>query len=1859
MAALDELEQLERVFLRLGLAETDDQLQATVSKFLSPVLLKLSSTQEGVRKKVMELLVHLNKRLKSRPKIQLPVESLLLQYQDPSAVSFVTNFTIIYIKMGYPRLPMDKQVDLLPSLLQCLEDKPQPHQDSLLQLMMPVLNHLKMPEDPERRKAMFRLSEKPKTAQIMLEFMMDMLLLPYVVLPPGGAQAAEGGAEGGRPQSAPANTSGGTPPGMSQASVKRVTGDKQWKPEELEEVKVGIIKFLGADIFADEEIIPHLLVGMSDTRHGVATAADYEFRRKQSGIDWNNTALITRLYKLFLGYTAEKPTKKGAPTIRPELRREPAGTRVRLKVFPYYLRSREAAEHFPGNLQIIFECLYGVHTNAKLRQMTLQFIHYICSCASDAKIQPLGQLVLNALQKLIGEGKEDAKLRSLAYVAIGKLANRLPHLFSKDIGMVQKFFDAVSKEDQDTRLAIQEALSLMATAYRNLDDNSARLMEALILSNVEKPDAPARLAAVHYANTVFPSNHVPSRYVLLLACGDSKEEIHSEATKALKGSPQASSPGAQDEATPKTLPGFKEMVTYINEKATQRMKSQAKYSVGANAIPFNPGAFTETVLYMRRCLATDAGVALPADDDTPSPEGAPAIAKYVQTLLEESGNSNKGPVHLYMNLIKQLLTAVGGAGPLYCLLEIVAVCPNKLAKQFTGKLDWIKGLMHHSRDDIREHASQLYGLVACTLGTGKFNNTIKELTKNLHDQSPEVQHGSVLGLGYAIGRHLYVKRTQVTVEDLEEEKDHGVASGNISDMEVAAVKAIVDMLDNPSSLLASAACTALGEIARNGPLPLPTGGVGKGKGKNPNPCTKLAIVDKLVARVKSSKDSNKLKERLCQTLGYLPVGDPEFQHQRAVLQGLLEAAEVRAPELHFTVGEALACAALGPRSGAGRDMWTEEDKEYNCEAGGGRGKDEMAWMVGVVLEKYSQDPKPWIRQSAGIWLLSLVKKAGEHQVIQGRLKEIQNIFLNLLSEPDDLTQDVGSKGLGLVYERGGSAHRDELVALLVDTLMSGRRSAQHVTGETAVFQSGELGRTPGGESMSTYKELCSLASDLNQPDLIYKFMNLANHNAMWNSKKGAAFGFSTIALQAGEQLTPYLPKIIPRLYRYQFDPNPNIRQSMTSIWSALVPETRKTIDKYMKEILEDLQTNLTNSQWRVRESSCMALNDLLRGRQLEEAIIEALPALWETCLKVRDDIKESVRNAAEKACQGLMRTSIKVCDPSAGKLGEKAVELVLPCLMKTGLGSSVKEVRAISLMTILKISQNAGKLLKPHIAVLVPALLEALSGLEPQALNYLSFHVGGGASQAEKLDSARIAASKASPMMEVANLCVQYVDGGVLPDLVPRLTDLIRSGVGVATKAGCSNFIISLTVQCSHELQPHAGKLLSALLSGLNDRNTAVRKNYAAAIGHLVKSAKDSSVEKLIAKLKTWYLEKEESSIRQACGLTLQAMARHNPDVLKRHATQVLPLAFLAMHEKRDKAGGETEQGQSVWEEVWLDSIPGTESGIKLYLKEIIELVRPALEAQSWHTKAQAASAMNTVATKLGANLGPPHLGTMLKALVGGLAGRTWKGKEELLKAITSVCIQCKTSLANPQEGTTSQPSVEEVVEAVLKESRKEKLEYKKEAIRCLCATLETYNLDRFKQLSDILFPLLRKSTDGNGNKETDEDEIEKQSPGLMEDFLITSYEGLGKAWPQEKQTQAEYQEQFGSLLCTALTSSTWKVQCAVLKATACYIDRLWMLQDGVTLTNEDTTTLSKFVEQLIPPLCQCLENTKYTTIRLEASSVASKLLKTLSGPDKDSILPPDSHSCLQKSAEKLGKDSVPELQDRAAEIKRLLQPSS
>ncbi|XP_062591295.1 proteasome adapter and scaffold protein ECM29-like [Saccostrea cucullata] len=1803
MSEPDELSLVERVFLRIGSSESDEQLESCLDRFLPAVLLKLNSKDEAVRKKVMELLVHVNKRLKSRPKVLLPVEQLINQYRDPQATSIITNFSIIYIRMGYPRLAPDKQAELVPLLLKCLEGKPNSQQDSILLLVTPALGYVTMPTEPEKRKNMFVVEEKTRTD--ILSYFMDVLLLPYNVQ--GMLSQIS------RPASAPAGSTPKptVPPAMSEYSLRRVTGDNPMSAEALEKSKLGIIKFLGAELFPENVVICHYIIASSDTRHSVATAADFELKKIQGTVDWNDLEIMKQLFGLFQGTM----DVKGQPPTKPEMKRAPASTRIRLKIFPFFLKSREAAGMFPSCVQVIFDCLYGQNTNAKLKNLAVQFVHHVCFNCPDAKFQPISSVLLSGMMKLITETKDDSRLRSLTYVAVGKIVRRSPLLVKKDIGLAQKFFDAIAQEDSESRLAIQESLSLMSSAYSEIDQSACSLMEALITQNIEKDEPQARAMAVQYAKVVFPADHVPSRFILLLACGDVKEDIQTEARKALYGEKKRDKDGNEIEKDNVVLPDFSQIMNFINTQAEQRSASQRLHTVGSQKLPFSPAAYEQMILYLRLCLVHGGGISCDTDSLSSMQETSPQVALYVGQLLQKD-SSESAPVILYLNFIKRLLSAVGGPVSMFCLLELVAVASELLAPRFVSQLNWIKSYVFSSREDLKSYASQMLVVVTCCQPETDVLETLKDFLTRMSDKNFEVQQGSILAQGYLIGRYLRSKK--------------GEMSSSITTVVVDTIKQLVSIIQSATELnvtLVSSACLALGEISRNMSLPLPPGEENDDKGE----VTKLSILNMLLKLIKSSSQNNKVKERAALTMGQMCVGDELFPFRRKVVQYLMDSFQPKQIELHLTTAEALVFAAMGVNSPAARDMWTQTEADYQSSISAV--EDDVGWYLDLILTRSIVSSNPHLRQAACIWLLTLVKKCGQHSVVQNKLSNIQSAFMGMLTENDDVTQDIASKGLGMIYEISSSQQKDSLVADLVETLTTGKSSKKEVTGDTAVFEEGTLGKTPDGGGISTYRELCSIANDLNQPDLIYKFMHLANHNAMWNSRKGAAFGFSTIAAQAGEQLQPFLSQIVPKMYRYQFDPNPKIQQAMSSIWNALVKDNKNTVDTYMKEILRDLLVNLTSTQWRVRESSCLAVNDLLRGRPLDD-VVDQLPELWETCLRVRDDIKETVRNAADLACRSLSRASIKICDVNYGKMGEKATSLVLPCLLKVSTHSPVPEVRAIGLSTLLKISKNAGPLLKPHIAVLVTALLEAVSGLEPQVMNYFSLRIAGSEEAQERLDSARIAASKMSPMMETVNYCVQYVDSAVLVELVPRLTDLIKSGIGIGTKAGCSSLVVSLVHHCPLDLAPHAGKLMSAFLSGLSDRNASIRKSYSSALGQLVKVAKDSSVEKLISRLKTWYLEKEEDSVRSACGLTLAAISQYNPDILKRHAALALPLAFFAMHEKEAEDKEKTEKKTSVWEEVWLDATPGTEAGLRLYLEEIVSLLGDTITSQSWSTKAQAAAAMSSVASTLKDRLGPPHLGHLLRTLLAGLSGRTWTGKEALLQAIDTVCTYCRETLQNaPVDG---QPTITEVVDAVMKECKKENIEYKVEAMKCMGNLLEEYKEDRFKEMWALITHVFWSEA---------EDEEEKKK---KEQQIPCYYEVLGQAWPYDHTTQDEFSSPFCCLLCESLPQHVWKVQLIILSSLHKYIERYYRFDSEDMFMGEQRDTKICDILKAIKP---CIGNKKYSAIRSQALDIVELLIKKIEsvGASPSSVL---SVVDLSEELQNLPKD----LTDRGRSIQQKLK---
>ena len=97
--------------------------------------------------------------------------------------------------------------------------------------------------------------------------------------------------------------------------------------------------------------------------------------------------LVNQLYDVFLGTLVIKgkdgklatTSATGVIHIKPENKRSPSNTRLRLKLLPYLVRSKEASLCFPGSIQVIFDLLFGTggNTNAKLKTLAVQFIHSV------------------------------------------------------------------------------------------------------------------------------------------------------------------------------------------------------------------------------------------------------------------------------------------------------------------------------------------------------------------------------------------------------------------------------------------------------------------------------------------------------------------------------------------------------------------------------------------------------------------------------------------------------------------------------------------------------------------------------------------------------------------------------------------------------------------------------------------------------------------------------------------------------------------------------------------------------------------------------------------------------------------------------------------------------------------------------------------------------------------------------------------------------------------------------------------------------------------------------------------------------------------------------------------------------------------------------------------------------------------------------------------------------------------------------------------------------------------------------------------------------------------------------------------
>lgn len=1544
----------------------------------------------------------MNKRVKLQSDIGLPLIELWKLYSETGVAPIIRNFCIVYIEMAFQRVDAKVKEDLAPDLLVNISKLPVQHQEIILRVVVKVIGECHSGQIGDEAAAKYKKVNNSHDRELFIEFCLHTMLYQRV------------------------SQSGGFPPGLSVAQANRVTGKQQLQSNELLLRKLGILNVIQAMELDPEVVYPLYIAASVDCEEPVVKRGEELLKKKASGANLDDLNLIKRLFLLYNGTV-------GVENVDSESRVSPGSPVLKAKLMSIFCRSIAAANSFPSTLQCIFGCIYGNGTTSRLKQLGMEFTVWVFKHAKIDQLKLMGPVILSGIMKSLdnySSSEADASARDVktyAFQAIGLLAQRMPHLFSEKIDMAARLFHALKVESQSLRFVVQEATISLAAAYKVAPLAVLQDLEALLLKNSQVEESEVRFCAVRWATSLFDFQHCPSRYICMLGAADAKLDIREMALEGLcLLKIESQSDGLK-------YPKLGMLLDYILRQQPKLLEST---EIRNQDLLFPSNTYVAMIKFLMKCFESEL-------EKDKSLEGSSEFQTSVRTfcLLLEHSMSFEGSVELHVTASKSLLI-------------IGSHMPEVVASHYALKVSWLKQLLSHVDWDTRESIACLLGIVSSALPLPATSDIISELTSifsQTHKSRFETQHAALCAIGYVTADYL----SRAPMPEIFLRKT---------------LRCLVDVVNSETAALAAVAMQALGHIGLRISLPPLDDSNSDG--------ILIILHDKLSKLILS--DDIKAIQKIVISIGHICVKEVSSSHLDMALNLIFSLCRSKVEDILFAAGEALSFLWGGVPVNADTILRTnftslstasnflmgdlnssvskqfpngqsEHSEEYHASA-----RDAIIKKLFDVLLYSSRKEE---RCAGTVWLVSLTKYCGNHPIIQKMLPEIQEAFSHLLGEQNELTQDLASQGMSIVYDLGDESMKQNLVNALVNTLTgSGKRKrAIKLVEDSEVFQDGALGESVSGGKLNTYKELCSLANEMGQPDLIYKFMDLANHQASLNSKRAAAFGFSKIAKQAGDALKPHLRSLIPRLVRYQYDPDKNVQDAMVHIWKALVADSKKTIDEHLDLIIDDLLLQCGSRLWRSREASCLALADIIQGRKFYE-VEKHLKRLWSGAFRAMDDIKETVRISGEKLCRSVTTLTTRLCDISLTDISDahKAMDIVLPFLLAEGILSKVDSVRKASIGVVMKLTKHAGTAIRPHLSDLVCCMLESLSSLEDQGLNYVELHAANVGIKSEKLESLRISIAKGSPMWETLDSCIKVVDAESLDTLIPRLSHLVRSGVGLNTRVGVANFITLLLENVGVDIKPYANMLARLLFSVVKEeKSTAAKRAFAGACAKVLNYIAVSQAQKLIED--TAALNAGDKNSQIACALLLKSYSSRATDVIGGYHAVIIPVVFLSRFEDDTNVS-------SLFEELWEEYTSGERITLHLYLGEIVSLICDGMSSSSWTRKRKSAQAICRLSEVLGESLSSHHE-VLLQSLMKEIPGRLWEGKDVLLLAVGALSTSCHKAIS--ADGSASSIAILNLVSSAC--TKKEK-KYREAAFASLEQVIKAFGNPEF---FNMVFPLL------------------------------------------------------------------------------------------------------------------------------------------------------------------------------------------
>ncbi|KAL8962336.1 MAG: hypothetical protein Q9193_001242 [Seirophora villosa] len=1654
-----ELSLVGKVELRIALTDSDTKLESILNTYLPPLLLKLASEHLSVRNKVISICQHVNTRIKA-PQIKLPVAALLKQYKENVNV-LIRHFDILYIQQGLDRLAVSARLDLLPLLVDGIHRnflESARHTSSLFNLLLKLLHALTLPPRGSADDLVLRqqlgFAKELEDAQFVASWIGRLVLYT-------------------------SDQSRRRLPGLNvdDCSFLQLYDNKDtWQPGvaggmNLVETKVVAIKFLASGAFTDTERFLPALFASSDSNSRLSDIGDDMLKRAIPAISLESKEILNHLFRLYLG----TGNVDGSLPVRAPLQ---------TRILGLLCKSKRATSYKTESIQIVRDGLTSDPQGgttfsttgkqsleaSKLRAQIFTYANWLARMSETADIDMVAPSLVSHLRGYIesqgwpnydeaasGQGNHEVSLRSLGYESIGVLAKASPTaiIMDVDLDLLRWLFDSLAADSagREVNLSIENALSSVLGAFGgSLSRELEASLEGLLLHNMQRQPGDTegsgnkivrstQFTAVRFANRCLPFSNTKARWMNALAIGDgtkTRREVLEEGRKGLD--PywyRMLNPAKQEKIRGKNAASSKYDFPRLVDLIEQFFGRESVWNpTTLQDIPLPMSdAYSAAIRFCHNVLLHQGlspnfsvldsewerqlGILVSNDG-----EARRKIQDYLRILAANS--TTRSPLELLLlaefnGIVARNSKETSSCGD--CVLQLCSLSPDLVVSKLVGRVGLLRGSITSTDKSLRETASRLFGILAshpdCSQTEiqgmmGEFQSRSSAWQEAVGSQYVDV-HGAVLAIAFISSRRSFRTHSSTTPMDETNNKPF--------------VDLILDMLTSShDNTILDAAIVSIYELSLFRTLSpkslLPTHSA-------------VAIVKKL------AEHAEKGNENAVKALGAFAMQSDEDFAEESVLNQIIDTLfklhSVRDPAMQFAVGEALTYAAAGWRSKA---LSAALDIEGSPPASASRDV-ALSSVIGRILED-CKTTKPALRQASVIWLLCHVQFCGHLPSVQERLRDCQTAFKGFLMDRDSLNQETASRGLSLVYEQGDRELKDDVVRDLVGSFtgttanMSGTISA-----ETQLFEPGVL--PTGDGSITTYKDIMSLAAEVGQPSLVYKFMSLAANNAIWSSR--AAFGrFGLSSIFSDSSVDGYLaqnPKLYSALFRYRFDPNTNVRTSMNDIWTALVREPTATIDEHFDSIMDDLLKNILGKEWRTRQACCAAIADLVQSRpaaKYEKYISE----IWTLTFKVCDDIKESVRTAAmalARVLVGILTRGLEAGDSSTRTAGAM-LKNVLPFLLSpSGLESPAQDVQAFSLSALLQIIKKSNKAaLRPFVPDLVGRLILLLSSLEPEGIEYIRLRAEQYGVTGQQIDDARLSGVRGSPMLEAIERCLDFLDENSMQELRAALEKAITSGLGLPSRVGASRVLVSLSTRHNFLFKPHANYFLNLARKQVLDRNDTISASYSAACGYLARLASDEEIIKLVGYCRKLYFEADDERHRLVAGEMVFATSKYATDRFSALAAEILPFVFLAKHDSYDRA-------KSVFQDTWNETVGGSRT-VLLYLREIISLAMQYLNSPRWALKHTAAFTIAETINAAGAEMSDATAQTIWPGIEKAMDGKTWEGKEKILQGLIKFA-RAKNAVTE-DEGTWAQ-----IQRIMLRESKRNNATYRRHALACLADYVE------------------------------------------------------------------------------------------------------------------------------------------------------------------------------------------------------------